>query len=231
MSLKDAVRAAGVIPSQTATRDDKKRYAERLSKALAEEIAEGMRQAGFANTKPFKGQPGEKEFYGGLGSKKVDVSYSDERHGLIQAVSVKSICFSPFGKNLKNRFGDLCTEAITLHMRFPYATVCMFFAFPEAADGDRTERRTRSTFRRAMKLLSTVAGRTGYTDAGEKFENITLMLFKPLRHAGAPMGFKLFDAVTEKTLTEKQYFLRLREQHDLRNPHASILDEEDEGSE
>lgn len=231
MSLKDAVRAAGVIPSQTASRDDKKRYAERLSKALAEEIAEGMRQVGFANTKPFKGQPGEKEFYGGLGSKKVDVSYSDERHGLIQAVSVKSICFSPFGKNLKNRFGDLCTEAITLHMRFPYATVCMFFAFPEAADGDRTERRTRSTFRRAMKLLSTVAGRTGYTDAGEKFENITLMLFKPLGQVGAPVGFKLFEAVTEKLLTEKQYFLRLREQHDLRNPHASILDEEDEGSE
>lgn len=230
MSLKDAIRAAGVIPVQTAPREIKKAYAESLSKALAEEIAAGMRDIGFTSTKPFRGQPGEKEFYGGLGSKKVDVSYSDERHGLIQAVSVKSICFSPFGKNLKNRFGDLCTEAITLHMRFPYASVCMFFAFPAAADGDRTERRTRSTFRRAMKLLSTVAGRTGYTDAGEKFENITLMLFSPLTRAGGPVGLKLFDAITEKTLTEKEYFLRLRDQHDLRNPHASILDEEDEGS-
>jgi len=228
MSLQDAVRAVGLIPAQTASRDDKKRYAERLSKALAEEIAEGMRGIGFTNTKPLRGKPGEKEFYGGLGSKKVDVSYSDERHGLIQAVSVKSICFAPFGKNLKNRFGDLCTEAITLHMRFPYASVCMFFAFPEAADDDRTERRTRSTFRRALKLLSTVAGRSGYTDAGEKFENITVMLFKPLTHKGGSTGFKLFDAVTEKQLSEKQYFLRLRDQHDLRNPHASIFDDEDE---
>lgn len=226
MSMKDAVSAVGVIPAQSTSRNDKKRYAERLSKALAEEIAEGMRDIGFTNTKPLRGKPGEKEFYGGLGSKKVDVSYSDERHGLIQAVSVKSICFAPFGKNLKNRFGDLCTEAITLHMRFPYASVCMFFAFPEAADGDRTRIRKRSTFRRAMKLLSTVAGRSGYSDAGEKFENITLMLFKPLTRVGGPASIKLFDAMSEARLTEKQYFLRLRDQHDLRNPHASIMDDE-----
>jgi hypothetical protein len=228
MSLIDAIRTAGPIPADTATRDTKKAYAERLSKALAEEIAAGMREVGFSQTKPQRGQPGEKEFHGGLGSKKVDVSYSDERHGLIQAVSVKSICFPPFGKNLKNRFGDLCTEAITLHMRFPYASVCMFFAFPVTADEDKTERRTRSTFRRAMKLLSTVGGRNGYMDAGEKFENITLMLFKPLVKAGDTGGFKLFDAMTEKGLTEKEYFIRLRDLHDLRNPHAPIVDDTDE---
>jgi len=190
-----------------------------------------MRDVGFKNTKPLRGRPGEKAFYGGLGSKKVDVSYSDERHGLIQAVSIKSICFPKYGKNLKNRFGDLCTEAITLHMRFPYATVCAFFAFPEAADNDRSKQRKVSTFRRAMKLFSTVAGRIGYTDAGEKFESVTLMLFKPLVKPGSQVRFKLFDATTEKSLTEKEYYLRLRDQHDLRNPHASILDEEDEEEE
>lgn len=229
MSLIHAIQAAGTIPPGAAPQAAKKRYAEKLSKALAEEIAAGMREAGFAQTKPLRGKPGEKEFHGGLGSKKIDVSYSDERHGLIQAVSVKSICFPPFGKNLKNRFGDLCTEAITLHMRFPYASVCMFFAFPQTADEDKTERRTRSTFRRAVKLLSTVGGRSGYTDAGEKFENITLMLFKPLAKPGDKGSFRLFDAMTEEELTEAQYFLRLRDQHDLRNPHAPIVDDADEG--
>ncbi len=225
MSLKNAIKAAGIIPGLKEAQAVKKAYSERLSKALATEIAEGMRQTGFIGTKPLRGQPGEKEFYGGLGGKRVDVSYSDERHGLIQAVSVKSICFPPFGKNLKNRFGDLCTEAITLHMRFPYATVCMFFAFPHDADGDKTARRVHSTFRRAIRMLATVSGRSGYTDAGEKFENITLLLFKPLRSESDSPSFKLFDAITGKPLTENQYFKKLLELHDLRNPHCPIAED------
>lgn len=225
MNLKNAIKTAGVIPERNAIQHKKKAYSERLSRALATEIAEGMRRVGFEGTKPLRGQPGEKEFYGGLGGKRVDVSYSDERHGLIQAVSVKSICFPPFGKNLKNRFGDLCTEAITLHMRFPYATVCMFFAFPDDADNDKTARRLHSTFRRAMRMLATVSGRNGYTDAGEKFENITLILFKPLRAPRDVPAFKLFDVITGKQITEGQYFKRLVELHDLRNPHCPIAED------
>ena len=60
------------------------------------------------------------------------------RHGLLLAVSIKTINVQPYGKNLKNRFGDLCTEAITLHMRFPYSVVGALFAMPEDANRDRT---------------------------------------------------------------------------------------------
>jgi hypothetical protein len=136
MSLLDAVLATGDIPSDTASRAVKKRYSERLSHHLADEMADGLRAVGFKSAKPLRGRPGEKEFQGGLGPKKVNVSYSDERHGLLLAVSIKSISFTPFGKNLKNRFGDLCTEAITLHMRFPYSVICMLFALPVSADQD-----------------------------------------------------------------------------------------------
>ena len=114
MSLVDAVRAAGLRPLPSATRAEKKRYSEVLSAALAEEVADGLRNAGFPAVRPLRGGPGEKAFQGGLGPKKVDVSYSDERHGLLLAVSIKTITSPPFGKNLKNRFSDLCTEAITL---------------------------------------------------------------------------------------------------------------------
>ena len=110
MSLVDAVIAAGPIPPLTAAQADKKRYSEVLSAHLAIEVGEGLRAIGFDTVKPSRGGPGEKAFQGGLGPKKVDVSYSDEQHGLLLAVSVKTICFSPFGKNLKNRFGDLLTE-------------------------------------------------------------------------------------------------------------------------
>src|SRR5262249_42185336 len=136
VSLLDAVTRAGPPPGATASQSQRKRYSELLSRYLAEEVAAGLRQVGFPAVKPYPGQPGEKEFQGGLGPKRVDVSYSDERHGLLLAVSIKTITTSPYGKNLKNRFGDLCTEAITLHMRFPYSVVCALFAFPSAADED-----------------------------------------------------------------------------------------------
>jgi hypothetical protein len=218
MSLTDAVIEAGAIPGDDVSRDEKKAYSESLSRHLAVEVAEGLRRIGFPNVKPFRGGPGEKEFQGGLGPKKVDVSYADEQHGLMLAVSIKTICFAPFGKNLKNRFGDLCTEAITLHMRFPYSVIAGLFAFPLASSlDDASGRRELSTFRRATKLFGTISGRREYTDPGEKFENITMMLFEP---AGGSV--RLVDAHSEADLTEEKYFERLRETYNRRNPHASI---------
>jgi hypothetical protein len=222
MSLLDAVRESGTIPGGTATQAQKKRYSELLSAALAVEVAEGLRHVGFPNVRPARGGPGEKAFQGGLGPKKVDVSYSDERHGLLLAVSIKSINVAPFGKNLKNRFSDLCTEAITLHLRFPYSVVCALFAFPADADNDVTGGRTVSTFRRATRLLATISGREEYTDPGEKFENVTMMLFEPLREGGAEPWVRLVDALTEEELTEEGYFLRLRGIFNERNPHARV---------
>lgn len=227
MSLLAAVIEVGQIPNGDAPQAVKKAYAETLSRKLAVQVAAGMREIGFPGVKPLPGQPGEKAFQGGLGSKKVDVSYSDEQHGLIHAVSIKSICFPPFGKNLKNRFGDLCTEAIGLHMRFPYSSICMLFVFPEAADQDVTPRRPKSTFRRAAKLFTTVSGRKDYTDAGEKFEWVALLRFRPMTAGGPVPTITLVDAMTEDEISEEQFFQKLKELHDFRNPHAPLAEEDD----
>src|SRR4051794_20468120 len=175
MGLLDAVKAAGLIGEPS-----KKRYSEVLSQKLAQEVAAGLRGIGFPNVKPAWGGAGEKAFQGGLGPKRVDVSYADEQHGLLLAVSIKTITSEPFGKNLKNRFYDLCPEGITLHLRFPYSVVCALFGFPNAANEDVTSQRKFSTFEKARKLLSTISGRQEYTDPGEKFENVTMLLFQPV---------------------------------------------------
>jgi len=222
MSLVDAVAGLGPIPGADAPQAEKKRYSERLSAALAEEVADGLRRVGFRNVKPLRGGPGEKAFQGGLGPKKVDVSYSDEQHGLILAVSIKSITAAPFGKNLKNRFYDLCTEAITLHLRFPYAVVCALFAFPTAADEDTTPGRTLSTFARATQLLCTLSGREEYTDPDEKFESVTMMLFRPVGEPGEQAIVRLIDAETGQDVTEEEYYERLRAIYNARNPHAAV---------
>jgi len=230
MSLLEAVIATGLLPPDTATQAQKKRYSEVLSGHLAVEVAEGLRTVGFPNVKPVRGGPGERAFQGGLGPKKVDVSYADEQHGLLLAVSIKSINFAPFGKNLKNRFADLCTEAITLHMRFPYSVVCALFAFPIAADEDVTEVRTVSTFRKAIQLFATISGREEYTDPGEKFENVTLMLFQPVKEDQPKPWVRLMDARTQFEMTKQEYFLMLRNIYNNRNPHA-VIDGEYDGDE
>lgn len=222
MSLLDAIRSAGMWPGDAAAQSVKKRYSELLSKALAEEVADGLRAVGFPRVRPLRGGPGEMPFQGGLGPKRVDVSYSDERHGLLLAVSIKTICFSPYGKNLKNRFGDLCTEAITLHMRFPYSVVCGLFALPEQADLDITPQRTLSTYARAMRLFGTMGGRADYASAGERFEDFTMLLFRPLQQPSDEPALRLHEAVTQREITEPDYFRHLRELFNRRNPHAPI---------
>lgn len=224
MSLLDAVTAAGVIPGASATRAEKKAYSERLSYHLAQEVADSLRAIGFTGVKPERGGPGERAFQGGLGPKKVDVSYADEQNGLLFAVSIKTMNFEPFGKNLKNRFADLCTEAITLHMRFPYSVVCGLFAMPVAADEDVTPLRQRSTFRRAVKLFSTISGREEYTGPGEKFENMSMMLYQPVDADSEPW-VKMIDCDTNQEMSESEYFARLLNLHDERNPHAMVGDD------
>ena len=235
MSLVDAVAAAGSIPGAEATREVKKAYSEILSRHLAEEIAAGLRRYGFANVKPARGGPGEKEFQGGLGPKKVDVSFADEQHGLMLAVSVKCISFAPFGKNLKNRFSDLCTESITLHMRFPYSLICCLFALPEEADCDDAMssqgvglRRQESTFRRAMRLFGTIAGRRAYSDPDEKFEDFTMLRFRPAGSNREGPRVTLVDCLTEEVIGEKEYYQKVRDLYNLRNPHAPVGGDEEE---
>ncbi len=224
MALVDAVIAAGAFPTADAPRAAKKRYAEVLSQHLAFEVAASLRDLGFAGVKPDRGGPGERAFQGGLGPKKDDVSFADVQHGLLLAVSIKTIPSAPYGKNLKNRFYDLCPEGITLHLRFPYAFVCALFCLPSAADADRTAARKTSTFERAKKLLSTIAGRQEYTDPGEKFENVTMLLFEPMQDGTAPW-VKLFDAASGTQVSEEQYFECIRQGYNRRNPHGAIGDD------
>lgn len=227
MSLLDAVVAAGSLPRDDASQAQKKRYSEVLSKHLALEVAAGLHAAGLPDVRPLRDGTGERVFLGGLGPKRVDVSFADDRNGLHLAVSIKTICFPPYGKNLKNRFGDLCTDAMTLHMRFPFSVVNALFAMPNGADEDVTERRVTPTFRVAAKLFGTISGRQEYTDAGEKFENVTMLLFQPVTDDDTRPWVRLIDAQTRADVDEAAYFIALRDLYNYRNPYAAIGDDLD----
>ena len=77
-------------------------------------------------------------------------------------------------------------------------------------------------------LFGTISGRQDYSSAGERFEDVTMMLFRPVRDAEEPW-VRLYSASPRqelRELSEEQYFIRLRDIYNIRNPHAQIGVEE-----
>ena len=142
------LRKLGPKPPDTAAQTEKKRYSERVSHAIAAAFAEELRKRGMKEALPASpGEVGtsgaERRMAGGIGAKKVDVTWSTEESGLLLGISVKSINFRDsrtrnFQKNLINRRGDMLIEGVTLHRRFPYAVLAGFFFLDKEAANDGT---------------------------------------------------------------------------------------------
>ena len=172
-------------PPDTAPSPVKKRYSEKVSEAVALAFAEELRQRGLRESRPappgeLGGSGAERRMAGGIGAKKVDVTWATEESGLIFAVSVKSINFrdrrsNNFQKNLTNRRGDMLMEAVTLHRRFPYAVLAGFLFFDKDAATDGTSRR-RSTFLNAHGRFRLFTGRGDPSGRDEQYERMYIFL-------------------------------------------------------
>lgn len=183
--LADALRKLGDKPPDNAAPSVKKRYSELVSQIVAEVFAAHLRTRGLATALP--APPGEvdrsgaeRRMSGGIGAKKVDVTWATEESGLLLAVSVKTINFRDrrsgnFQKNLTNRRGDMLFEAVTLHRKFPYAVLAGFFVLDEEAAGDHTERR-KSTFENAHLRLRLFTGRSDPAGRDEQYERLYVVL-------------------------------------------------------
>jgi len=185
--LAAALRGLGDKPSDTAAASVKKRYSERVSQVVAEVFAAELRERGLDTALP--APPGEvdrsgaeRRMSGGIGAKKVDVTWATEESGLILAISVKTINFrdgrsSNFQKNLTNRRSDLLFEAVTLHRKFPYAVLAGFFILDHEAGADQTDRR-KSTFENAHLRLRLFTGRSDPAGRDEQYERLYVVLMK-----------------------------------------------------
>jgi len=217
MSFDRAVESAGLIPAEEAIQSVKKAYSELLSRELAFEIADLLRAsklfAGVSPRRPsaevkpgpparrlkiIKAESPEKYFLGGFGRKKLDVSVANEQDGLLFALSVKTITTRDkrsgnYNKNFKNRFGDLCAEATSVHMRSPYTYMVGLFAMPAAAAFDSTSKRG-STAERALRYLRSISGRASHEQSPEKFEMVVFLLFEPLVGDEQGTRYSVWDA-------------------------------------
>jgi hypothetical protein len=183
--LEEKLTTLSLKPGDAAQQSEKKRYSEQVSEAVAQAFAEELRLRGLQGTRPLAvgegGRAGaERRMSGGLGAKKVDVTWATEESGLLLAISIKTINFrdtrtANFQKNLTNRRGDMLMEAVTLHRRFPYAVLCGLFFLDREAENDGTGRR-RSTFLNAHARLKLFTDRDDPAGREEQFERFYLLL-------------------------------------------------------
>jgi hypothetical protein len=191
--LEAALKGLPAKPDDTANRETKKAYSETMSACVALAFADELRHRGMKEARPSgPGDVGtsgaERRLAGGIGAKKVDVTWATEESGLLLGVSIKTMNFRDgrsrnFQKNLTNRRGDMLGEALTLHRRFPYAVVSGFMFLDKDARNDQTTRR-RSTFENAFPRLRLFTGRVDPAGRDEQFERLYLVMvdanpFKP----------------------------------------------------
>ena len=183
--MADALMAVGDKLYDTDRATAKKAYSERISSAVACTLAGELEARGLRGVMPSSskttGRTGaERRMAGGLGAKKVDVTWATEEGGLILGISIKTINFRDrttknFQKNLTNRRGDMLFEAVTLHRRFPYAVLGGLFFLDKGASVDQTNRR-RSTFQNAHDRFHLFSGRDDPGAREEQYERIYLVL-------------------------------------------------------
>jgi len=194
--LAEALGSLPPKPGDEAPQAAKKRYSELVSQQVALALGAELRRRGLKEARPAPGGGGgpdagaERRMAGGLGAKKVDVTWATEESGLLLGISVKTINFRDsktrnFQKNLVNRRGDMLMEAVTLHRRFPYAVLAGLFFLDSEAANDGTEKR-RSTFLNAHARLQLFTGRNDPADREEQFERFYLILLDSARTGPRP---------------------------------------------
>lgn len=166
--LLRALDTAEPKPAPDGRQADKKNYAQRLSNALAQTIADALRPEipGITPQPDGSDQEARVRVAGG-GMKRLDVKATDPTLGLVLSVSIKTYSFQDFesGRNRLGRYTknavrndhELRGEASVLHQRQPYAVLIgvMFLPVEAALDG----RADKSSFAHHVQTLKKRAGR------------------------------------------------------------------------
>jgi hypothetical protein len=148
----------------------------RLSTGLARALVTDLR----TRLPVIRAVAGEVDVAGALRTARADVSEFHPLDGLRLAVEIKPINLA-VGRNIWNRFGDIRTFAVNLHLKFPFAVIGGVLAIPtyeeKTEPGQRVE--TRHLVERAVSRLLRAGGRRTEADAPHLLEAIAVVLYDP----------------------------------------------------
>jgi hypothetical protein len=160
----------------------------RLSYALGRVLLAELKQ----HLPGLVGTAGEHNVSGALRTVQADVSESNALDGLRLGVEIKPVNRS-VGKALWNRFGDIRTFAVNLHLKFPFAVTGGVLVIPtlDAATGGSTTH----LIDRAVLRLVRAGGRMSEGDAPHLLEGVCVLVYDPatatLDTAVPPIGSRL----------------------------------------
>lgn len=199
-AASEYVRACSPLATAPLGSGPKKAGQIRLSNALANVL---MRE--LQTRLPNMRDPvaGEHTVSGGLREVDADVSESNALDGLRMAVEIKPVNLS-VGRAIWNRFGDIRTFAVNLHLKFPFAVVGGVLAIPvyeegRVATGPRKgepfKRSVTHLIDRAVLRLSRAGGRKTEGDAAHLLEGVCVLVYDPdsnlLSPSLPPVGSRL----------------------------------------
>lgn len=167
--LRAALDSAGEKPDPRASQAKKRNYAQRLSNALAQTVADALRPS-FPSVTPTASGHGQETPVGiGQTQKRLDISVTNATLGLILSVSIKTYSFQDYSpsketlgrwtKNAVRNDHELRGEAMVLHQRQPYSVLVglMFQPYEICEDGSATG--ANSSFAHHVGVLSKRTGR------------------------------------------------------------------------
>lgn len=175
----------GNVLDASVAREDKKNYAERLSRELALLVAEQLRvRFPAARVTPLPDGSGQEFRIGGnLDAKRTDVAVWDDRAGLVLGVSIKTITARDqrtrrYTKNVLRNDMELRDEADKLHRRQPWAVLAALVFLPEDSTWDGRGESTQSSFAHAVFSFRKRAGRdAAHAVRFDTFEQVYIGLF------------------------------------------------------
>lgn len=123
---------------------------------------------------------GERTVGGGLREVKADVSEMTATDGLTLAVELKPVHLA-VGRAIWNRFGDIRTFAVNVHLKFPFAVVGGVMTLPTEerlrSGQDDAWRETTHLVERAVSRFVRAGGRQTEGDAPHLLEGIAVVVF------------------------------------------------------
>jgi hypothetical protein len=236
-SIADALLKAGQRPEKSAERGDKKNFAERLSRQLAQLTADRLRPhfPGILPDRTGRGQ--ESAARSAKGFKKIDVNYSTAELGLGLGVSIKTITAPDprtrrYTKNYTRIDAELRAESVDYHKRQPFAVMIALIFLPidscEDSNGPLP-----SSFGQAVRNFRFRANRQDHRNDLDLFERVLIGLYEP---EGEEFGRVYFFDVMEKPprsgrpraatlLTLDQMVDAIRQTYNARNNPPFVWDE------
>lgn len=125
-----------------------------------------------------RGHAGERKVAGALRTSNADVSETDELDGLRLAVEIKPVNLA-VGRAIWNRFGDIRTFAVNIHLKFPFAVVGGVLVIPTYEATKKGKKSTVGLIQRAVERLRRAGGRETEGDAPHLLEAIAVIAYDP----------------------------------------------------